>query len=428
MVANLASRVMAMVVVFASAGLTLPYLGAERFGAWMTVVSLSATLTFLDMGVGNALTNRVSAAASLNSTSELRKVITGGLGFLAIIGAMISIFLLSLTFFLPWKSWVIVLDPDVLSELDVSAKVFSLLFGLSIFSSGVQRVFVGLQKSYESHAILTFVSIISLVGVIWGASQEYGIVPLLLITFGGPVLAGFFLLYVLYCRSQFSHKIIYSSIQSEWKGLIKVGTLFLILQIGVMVGWGADSIIIVTNLGVEAVAGFAIVQRLFNLLTQPMYIFNGPLWGAYADAHNRGDQEFLKNTLIKSVFITAIFSVVVFVFLSLFGNFVIDIWLSNSMFIPQLLLFSFGLWAVCESVGNSFAMFLNGCGVVKQQVFVVVTMCIFAIPVKLYLIKSQGLEAMILGFVIVYLLVHFIFYGVIFKKSLSSIFLKPEVG
>lgn len=58
--ANIFSRGMAMLVMVLSVTLTIPYLGAERFGVWMTIASFAGMLSFLDLGVGNALTNRVS--------------------------------------------------------------------------------------------------------------------------------------------------------------------------------------------------------------------------------------------------------------------------------------------------------------------------------------------------------------------------------
>ena len=50
--ANVLSRVVGVVLTLLSVSLTLPYLGVERFGIWMTVASFAAMLTFLDLGGG----------------------------------------------------------------------------------------------------------------------------------------------------------------------------------------------------------------------------------------------------------------------------------------------------------------------------------------------------------------------------------------
>jgi len=80
--ANVLSRGVAVVVMVLSVSLTLPYLGAERFGIWMTIASFAGMLSFLDLGVGNALANKVAHAAIHADQHSLRSLISGGLGFL----------------------------------------------------------------------------------------------------------------------------------------------------------------------------------------------------------------------------------------------------------------------------------------------------------------------------------------------------------
>ena len=69
-IANVGSKGIAMAVMVLSVSMTLPYLGAERFGVWMTIASLVGMLVFLDLGVGNALINTVVAAAAKAQAAE----------------------------------------------------------------------------------------------------------------------------------------------------------------------------------------------------------------------------------------------------------------------------------------------------------------------------------------------------------------------
>src|SRR5512133_170880 len=56
-VASVASRGIGLVTLLVSVPLTLTYLGAERYGMWMTISSLVAVLNFADLGMGNGLMN-----------------------------------------------------------------------------------------------------------------------------------------------------------------------------------------------------------------------------------------------------------------------------------------------------------------------------------------------------------------------------------
>lgn len=418
--ANVISRGLAMIVMVLTVSLTVPYLGAERFGVWMTIASFVGMLTFLDLGVGNALTNKVAHAAAQDNLESLSRTISGGLGFLFLLGCSMSLALIGVASVLPWELLIKVSNPFLHEEVRQAAMLFGGLFGLHIFANGVQRIFAGLQRAFEGHLVSAAGSIVTLI-LLWIVVQKGSGIPLLLaVTMGVQSIASLLLLLTLIKRKQLKIYRFLPNIRDESHHLIRVGGLFFLLQIGVMVGWGADSLIISSSLGAKQVAIFAIVQRLFQLATQPMSMLNAPLWGAYADAHARGEKQFIKKTLIKSVLTTLSYTVVVAFTLLVVGEHLVKAWTGNAIKLSLGLLIAYGCWAVLEAVGNAFAMFLNGCNIVRPQVVAVCVLCAISIPLKFWLIMNYGLEAMLLGFVVTYLAVFAFFYGYIFKNDLNA--------
>lgn len=419
-VANMINRGLAMLVMVLTVSFTVPYLGAERFGVWMTIASFVGMLTFLDLGVGNALTNKVAHAAAQDNTESLRRTISGGLGFLFLLGCGMGLALIGLSSILPWESLIKVGNPLLHEEIRQAAILFSGLFGLHIFANGVQRIFAGLQRAFEGHLVSAAGSILTLI-LLWVATQKESDIPVLLaVTMGVQSVASLLLLLLLIKRNQLNFLRLFLNIREESHHLLRVGGLFFLLQIGVMVGWGADSLIISSNLGAEQVAVFAIVQRLFQLATQPMSMLNAPLWGAYADAHARGEKQFIKKTLRTSLVTTFSYGLSVSILIVIFGGGVAKIWTGNSIHIPLALFVIYGCWVILEVTGNSLAMFLNGCGIVKQQVITVVVFSTVSIIVKFFMITSYGLEAMILGAVLTYAIITLAAYGWFFRKELLS--------
>ncbi|MDH2916229.1 MAG: oligosaccharide flippase family protein, partial [Gallionella sp.] len=177
--ANVISRGLAMLVMVLTVSLTVPYLGAERFGVWMTIASFVGMLTFLDLGVGNALTNKVAHAAAQDNLESLSCTISGGLGFLFFLGCGMSLALIGLASILPWEHLIKVADPFLYGEIRQSAMLFAALFGLHIFANGVQRIFAGLQRAFEGHLVSTAGSIATLI-FLWVVVQEESGIPLLL--------------------------------------------------------------------------------------------------------------------------------------------------------------------------------------------------------------------------------------------------------
>ena len=151
-IANISSRGIAMLVMVLSVRWTLPYLGEERFGVWMTIASFVGMLIFLDLGVGNALTNHVAMVAADGNKAPLTRTVSGGLGLLFLIGLVSSIMLCLVFRSLPWEAIIKVRNPLINAEIQQALFFFSILFGVSIFTSGVQKIFAGLQRSFEAHA------------------------------------------------------------------------------------------------------------------------------------------------------------------------------------------------------------------------------------------------------------------------------------
>lgn len=418
--ANAASKSAAMAVMVLSVSLTIPYLGAQRFGIWMTIASFAGMLTFLGLGVGNALTNHVASCASRSDAALLRRAISGGLGLLLMIGLVVGAVLWLLAAWLPWAKLIKVDDVLLLLEAQSAAKLFALLFGLNLFTTGIQSVFAGLQRSFEVYLVSALGSLASLLALWLAAQAQAGLPVLLAATLGTQSLSILLLLGVLVRRKLLALGGINLAIRQETSGLIRIGGLFFILQVGTMIGWGADALIISSALGPTAVAVYSIAQRLFQFVTQPLAMMNSPLWGAYADAHAKGDVAFIRRTLRASMLLTLGVSMLGVTILFFNSEWLLHYWTGGNVLVPTLLLGLVALWTVLESCGVAFAMFLNGVQVVKQQVIVVSIFCVFVLPLKIWGVNSVGLIAIPLATMTVYALTHIYFYGFVYYPKIKS--------
>ena len=416
MAANVLSRGVSMLVMVLTVSLTLPYLGPERFGIWMTIASFVGILTFLDLGIGNALTNKVAQAVAQNDPVALRKSISGGLGFLFFLSFFIGAALFGVTKALPWEELIKARDSLLNTEIQSTISAFSLLFAFNLFTNGIQRIFSGLQRAFEGHIANIFGSCLSAVALWIATRHQAGIIYLLLATLGCYSLSNIGLLVLLSKRNLFKINYFVRNAKNEARDLIHTGGLFFILQIGAMVAWGADSIIISSNLGVAHVAAFSIVQRIFQFISQPINIFTAPLWGAYADAFARNEKTFIRKTLKKSMLLTTITSTVGVIIITLASEQIVKLWTKDSIQISTYLFLAFGLWIIVDSINNCFAMFLNGCNLVAPQAVAFSILSVIGIPLKIWLVRHYGIEYMIIGFVLTYFLVFSFIYGLTYYK------------
>lgn len=420
-VANVASKGLAMLLMILSVKLTLPYLGAERFGIWTTIASFAGMLGLLDLGVGNALINHTAQAASSNDEKVLRQAICGGLGLMLLLGAIVAIVLTLLAYTLPWGSIIKTSDPALQQEIPIACAAFAVLFGLSLFTTGLQKVYMGLQSAYFGHMVSAAGSLTATISLIYATRQHAGIAWLLLATFGVQTLATLVLLPILHRQQLFTLRDIKSAITFEYRGLMQTSSLFFILQIGVMIGWGADQLIIASALGATQVAIFSVTQRLFQFVTQPLGMLNAPLWSAYADAHARGDITFVRQTLKRSLYLTATIAILGGSFLATFSVPIIRAWTDGQISVPFNLIILFAVWTGCESLGSAFSMLLNGCGIIRPQIVTVILLSSIALPLKIFALHHTGIIGMQLAYTLTYVFIVTLMYGGVFKKQLQNL-------
>lgn len=412
---NACSKALALLLMLLSVQQTIPYLGTERFGVWITIASFSGILSICDLGIGNALTNRVAYSASLQNKQELQKTISSGLFALTMIGITLSIILTVIAYLIPWQNLIKVSSSEVDKEIRLSCVIFSALFGLQILASGVQRIFLGLQKAYLANAASSMSSAISIVLIISTVTYQPSIPSLILMTLGCSIVVNLSMVYILIRKHLFLIRMIAGLSDNEYKLLIKGGGLFFILQIGTVIGWGADALIISSILGATQVAVFSIAQKMFQLVTQPIAMINSPFWGAYADAYIRNDYKFMAKTLKISLIINLLIASILGLPLIFWGREISQYWTGENIVLPISLILVFYLWTICESIGAALAMFLNGCNVVKPQVYAVVSLAAIALPLKVYSLKTFGIEGMIFCFCLVYVTINAIMYGIVFR-------------
>lgn len=420
-VTNAIGKALGVAVMVLSVSLTVPYLGPERFGIWMTIASFAGMLSFLDLGVGNALTNHVAQRAVTGDPADLHQAISGGLGLLFVVGAVVGAGLYLVAAALPWSLLIKVTDPALLPEARQAAMLFAGLFGFNLFTTGIQRVFFGMQRAYEAHAANMLGSIAAIIGL-WLATQRHaGIPTLLAVSLASQSGANLTLLRPLARRGQFSLTGIARAVASEYPQLGHQSGLFFVLQIGTMVVFGADTLIISSIAGVAQVAIFGVTQRLFQFIFQPLAIINAPLWGAYADAHSRGDRTFIRSTLRRSLSLTTALAVAGGLGLLLIGEWILGEWTDGAIAAPSLLLLAFAVWTVLTAAGNAFAMFLNGCKIVGPQVLTVILLIALSLPAKIGACYLWGNIGLVAATCIAYTVTMGWSYGMVFRKEIAEV-------
>src|SRR5438874_9401927 len=99
---GLAGRAVAVIVSFISIPLTVRYLGAERYGAWVTISAAMAWIAIADLGLSNSLTNAVSEGYASDRRDLAQNSVAAAFWSLMGIAVVIASIFFSVWARVPW--------------------------------------------------------------------------------------------------------------------------------------------------------------------------------------------------------------------------------------------------------------------------------------------------------------------------------------
>jgi len=374
--------------------LTLKYLGNERFGLWMTISSVLAMAAFADFGVGNGVLNTVAEAFGRDDIDGIRKAVSSGFALLNTIAASILLLFFSIYRFISWADFFRVVSPRARAEAGPALAVFAVCFALNISIDVVQRVQLGLQQGYRYGLWQLCGSAASFIGVLTGIWLRVSLPMLVIAIAGAPVFAT-----TLNAIHFFGY--VRPDLRPDWElvsramisQIAKLGYMFFVLQLVVAISYSADNFIIARSLGAVNVPEYSIPQRMFAITSTMVSMLISPLWPAYREAISRGDIDWVRSTLRRSMLIVLAIASAISMSLLLLSQRLINWWVGAHIHPPFLLLLGLATWALVDCCAGTFGVFLNGASVIKFQVIVASAFGVGCLILKGLFIRRYGVES-----------------------------------
>ncbi len=409
--------------------LTLGYLGAERYGVWMTISSVVLMLGFADLGMGNGLLNAVSEA---NGKDDRQAAVTYvSSAFFMLLGvALFLVLAFILTY--PHVSWPNVFNiksEQAAREAGPAIAVFVIIFALNLPLGVVQRVQMGYQEGYQTNIFQCLGSIFALLTVLLVIYLRGSLAWLVLAMAGGPV-AALIINWVLIFRFR------YPWLRPHWRSattssarrIFHLGLLFFVLQLAMAVSFASDNLVAAQIFGPEAVTQYSVPMRMFSILPMIVTMVVSPLWPAYGEAIARGELAWTRKTLKMSLLITLVIVFFPSLFFVWFGVPILHFWVGAEITPSFLLLAGMGLWTIMLCLGSTLSMFLNGANIIRFQIFCASLFGISALVAKIFLAKTIGLPGIIWGTILAYSVFAVIPYTIYLPKIISTLDMRTAVA
>jgi O-antigen/teichoic acid export membrane protein len=420
------SKVLAMACSVVAVPIALGYLGKEQYGLWATVTSLIGMLAFADLGVGNGLMNATAASNGRDDMEGVRRAIVSGMIAVLLTGAVLLLIFLVFWPFIDWRLVLAVPSSIEAKSAAIAVLALVILFAVNMPVSTVQKVQYGIQEGRWVSLSQSAAALIGLLFTYLVVRLDLGVVGMVCCFTLAAILADGLFGFLFFQRHRAIAPRLSDWSPSESRQLLRTGLLFLFLQVGVSICFASDNFIIAHVLGHEAVTEYSIHQKLFSPITFVAGLALMPLWSAFGDATARGDVRWIKKTLLITSTLLGVCGLICGGLIFAGADWLMLHWLKGRISANHTLCLVLMLWACVDLTGRSIAMFLNGAGLLKQQMLIVAIFVPVCITLKLLLARKMGLQGIVLGTMIAWLLVHVPAYSLLIRSWMISVAVRPR--
>jgi O-antigen/teichoic acid export membrane protein len=411
------AKAIALGCTLAIAPITFRYLGAERFGLWMTITSLLLFVTFTDLGVGCGLTTAISGALGRQNYSETRQNISCAFWMLTGLACLLALLFFFIFPYIPWVSVYGVRSPLAIEEAGPATAVLLLCTAANMPLGTVARVQMGYQRAFVTDFWTAAGSVLGLFGVLVTVHLGGGLAWLVLSFAGSGVLVA-----ALNCifefgirrpelRPTFSLFSIRDSVQ-----LGSIGFLFLIQQICGLVYYVSDNLVIARLLGPIEVGRFSMVQKLFSAgLVAPLFL--NPLWPAFGEAIARGDYDWARKALARVRGTSVALGGVCGFGILVVSKPILNHWMGQQAHSLGTIRIAFAFWVVLASYVAGMNSALNHPGLMVKHLWLFGAAAFAALFLKFRLAPAYGISGVVWSTIIAFGTIYVLPAGLLAESS-----------
>jgi O-antigen/teichoic acid export membrane protein len=363
-------RVVLAAVGFISLPITIHYLGNEGYGLMLAITSAVTWFQISTLGVGAGLQNALTEAIAKDDKPAQTTLVTTAC---VALGALALILLVLGAAIYPWIEWTKVFPPTTtrfLLELNWAVVVVFACFCANVFLGFVPAVLAARQENHIAFLGQLLGGTASLAMLLVATQFDWGLVGVVATGVGSSAAVGAGLaIWLLYFRGLPALRPRASAFSTAaLRRLINRSTGFLILNLSNIAFFQSDMFILTHIAGADAVAPYGVTQRVYAQFAALFGIVTGSLWVAYGEAMALGDVQWIRRTYLRSRRTQAIVVAFVLVFMVVFGEPLLRLWVGPSAAPNVTLIAVLGAVFVAQQWTATHAMMLNGLDVVGPQV------------------------------------------------------------
>lgn len=382
--------------------ITLDFLDEYSYGIWLTINSILMWINTFDIGLGNGLRNYLSESLAKKDYYSARTYISTTYFLLFIVSLLLICLISGIINHVDWYG-ILNVNVKIINNLQ-SVIYYTFLCCLVTF---VIKIIGNIYLSLQFPAISSFFSVLgnlsSLIiililkqithkGSLLNLSIIYTATPIVVYSIATLITFGF-----IYKELRPSIKLI--NLRKYGKKLFSTSSTFFIIQIAGLILLSMSNVIVSRLLGPESVSSYNIANRYMSISHMVIAIVLTPMWSAVTNAYVLNDVQWIRTSLSKIRKIVFLFVIVQFL-LVLASPSVYKMWLSDNVNIPYSLTVLMGIYVYIISWSLAHSTILNGLGLLRQQLIVIIVEVCMFIPLSYYATMEWKLNGMCISMII----------------------------
>jgi O-antigen/teichoic acid export membrane protein len=400
-----AARILSSLVGLLTLPLAVRYLGAARYGVWITVTTTAVWLNLLDLGIANTLTNQISQAYALGDKEAARRYFTNALVLTCAATALAGV---SFAFLFGRIDWIQLFNVSVkVSSAEVRHTV-AVAVGLMLLAlpcSLGSKLLAGYQELHRSAYATGAGAVATLLGLALGIALHVSMPVLYVMSMGCTTFASLFLLLLTISRKPWLLPRCSAVDRVSAKELLGSGSSFFLIQVAAVVVFSSDNIIVSHYLGASEVTPYSVTWRVAGLAAVLQSLIFPALWPAYAEAYARHDYLWIRQTFMATM--KGILGLNVFCALGLicFGRMVIRLWAGAAAVPDRHMILAMALWIIVSGFMSVESCLLAALNRTRGQAILSVGAAVVNVVLSVTLVRSVGALGVIGGTILSYVAV-----------------------
>jgi O-antigen/teichoic acid export membrane protein len=374
---------------FVCVPLAMRYLGAERYGMWLTVSSVSAMFLAADLGVSNAMVQPLAAVA-LETPQGAQRIVSSA--FVVLSGISIALLLaFAVAYpFINWQATFNVSSPEAVLEAGPTAAVALCCLAGSITAGIATRINASFQEGAFNNFWQTAGNVLG-VALLFAVTRLKAPLPVLVLTLSGvPLLATIMNgTSVLRRRSWLRPRVAYFDLKIA-RSILSQGRSFFGSFVGYGCLLGGANMVIAQVVGPQHVPEFGLPIRIFAVVGMAVSLVVDPLWPAYAEALRRRDEGWVAVATRRSIVLAFLIGAVGSAMVTVLGSWILKLWVGSLVTASFMVWAGLGTWSLLSCVGLALSALLWGVGAAKFEAGMRVSQVALALLLMVVFTPSFG--------------------------------------